>query len=54
MDRTQPLLPMTFDKIEKRTHDYVRHGTINLFSTLNLATGEVAGECIHAEGPKSF
>jgi hypothetical protein len=24
LDRTQPLLPMTFGKTEKRTHDYVR------------------------------
>jgi hypothetical protein len=31
LDRTQPLLPMTFEKTEKRTHDYVRHGTVNLF-----------------------
>jgi hypothetical protein len=30
LDRTQPLLPMTFSKTEKRTHDYTRHGTTNL------------------------
>jgi hypothetical protein len=46
LDRTQPLLPMTFDKTEKRTHDYVRHGTVNLFGALDVATGEVTGECI--------
>jgi transposase len=45
LDRTQPLLPMTFSKTEKRTHDYVRHGTTNLFAALNTATGEVAGGC---------
>jgi transposase len=28
LDRTQPLLPIDFDATEKRTHDYVRHGTI--------------------------
>ena len=27
LDRTQPLLPIAFDATEKRTHDYVRHGT---------------------------
>ena len=27
LDRTQPLLPIDFDATEKRTHDYVRHGT---------------------------
>jgi transposase len=45
LDRTQPLLPITFDANEKRTHDYVRHGTTNLFAALNTGTGEVYGEC---------
>jgi len=45
LDRTQPLLPIAFDASEKRTHDYVRHGTTNLFAALNVGTGEVLGEC---------
>ena len=45
MDRTQPLLPMTFDKQEKRTHDYVRHGTTTLFAALDMGTGEVTASC---------
>jgi transposase len=45
LDRTQPLLPIEFDASEKRTHDYVRHGTTNLFAALNVTTGEVFGEC---------
>lgn len=45
LDRTQPLLPITFGTTEKRTHDYVRHGTTNLFAALNVGTGEVLGEC---------
>ncbi|WP_245991464.1 IS630 family transposase [Streptomyces spongiicola] len=45
LDRTQPVLPVTFAATEKRTHDYVRHGTTNLFAALNIATGEVVGEC---------
>ena len=45
LDRTQPLLPIAFDATEKRTHDYVRHGTTNLFAALNVGTGEVLGEC---------
>jgi hypothetical protein len=47
LDRTQPLLPITFDATEKRTHDYVRHGTTNLFAALNVGTGQVYGECKH-------
>ena len=45
LDRTQPLLPITFGTTEKRTHDYVRYGTTNLFAALNVGTGEVLGEC---------
>ncbi|TDD33696.1 IS630 family transposase [Saccharopolyspora elongata] len=45
LDRTQPVLPIAFSATEKRTHDYVRHGTTNLFAALNVDTGEVYGEC---------
>jgi len=40
-DRTQPMLPIAFGASEKRTHDYVRHGTTNLLAALNVGTGEV-------------
>ncbi len=45
LDRTQPLLPMREGQIERRTHDYVRHGTTTLFAALDVATGEVTGRC---------
>jgi transposase len=45
---------MTFSKTEKRTHDYVRHGTTNLFAALNTATGEVAGGCFARRRTKEF
>jgi transposase len=45
LDRTQPTLPLDCGKAEKKTHDYVRHGTTNLFAALNVRTGEVFGEC---------
>lgn len=45
LDRTQPLLPIDFGKQEKRTHDYVRHGTTTLFAALDPGTGEVTGQC---------
>jgi len=45
LDRTQPLLPMRPGQIERRTHDYVRHGTTSLFAALDVATGRVIGEC---------
>ena len=44
LDRSQPLLPMRPGQIERRTHDYVRHGTTSLFAALDAATGAVIGE----------
>ena len=44
-DRTQPLLPIDFGATEKRTHDYIRHGTTNLFAALQVGSGEIYGEC---------
>ena len=44
LDRTQPLLPLAPGIPERRTHDYVRHGTTTLFAALDIATGEVIGE----------
>jgi transposase len=54
LDRTQPLLPIAFDATEKRTHDYVRHGTTNLFAALNVGTGEVFGECRSSRDGDTF
>jgi transposase len=54
LDRTQPLLPIEFDATEKRTHDYVRHGTTNLFAAFNVATGEVVGECRPSRNGAAF
>jgi transposase len=54
LDRTQPVLPVTFDASEKRTHDYIRHGTTNLFAALNVGTGEVIGECKPNRNAKTF
>ena len=41
LDRTQPSLPMRPGQIERRTHDYKRHGVTDLFAALSLATGQV-------------
>jgi transposase len=41
LDRTQPVLPLLPHTPERHTHDYVRHGTIDVFAALNLATGAV-------------
>jgi transposase len=54
LDRTQPVLPLAFAASEKRTHDYIRHGTTNLFAALNVGTGEVIGECKPSRNGATF
>ena len=44
LDRTQPLLPLRPGQVERRTHDYKRHGTTSLFAALNAKTSEVIGQ----------
>jgi len=45
LDRTQPLLPLRPGQAERRTHDYVRHGTTSLFAALDVQAGKVIGKC---------
>lgn len=45
LDRTQPILPMRPGQVERRTHDYTRHGTTSLFAALDVKTGCVIGQC---------
>jgi len=44
LDRTQPMLPLRPGQLERRTHDYKRHGTTSLFAALELKTNRVIGE----------
>ncbi len=44
LDRTAPLLPMRPGQIERRTHDYARHGTTSLFAALDTKTGALIGQ----------
>jgi len=41
LDRTAPVLPRQPHLIERRSADYVRHGTTTLFAALEIATGKV-------------
>jgi transposase len=45
LDRSAPVLPLRPGQAERRTHDYVRHGTTTLFAALDVKTGTVIGEC---------
>ena len=41
LDRTQPSLPIRPGRNRTMTHDYKRNGTVDLFTALDIATGEV-------------
>src|SRR4051795_3910633 len=41
LGRSQPAFPMMPGMPEKRTHDYVRHGTTSLFAAFNIVDGTV-------------
>ena len=45
LDRTAPILPLQPGLAERRSHDYVRHGTTTLFAALEIATGQVTAAC---------
>jgi len=45
LDRSAPVLPLRPGQAERRTHDYVRHGTTTLFAALDVKAGTVIGEC---------
>jgi transposase len=54
LDRTQPLLPLRPGQAERRTHDYVRHGTTSLFAALNVKAGTVIGKCFPRHRASEF
>jgi hypothetical protein len=45
LERKAPVLPLRPGVPEKRSHDYIRHGTTALFAALEAATGKVTGAC---------
>jgi transposase len=62
LDRKQPLLPMRPGQIERRTHDYERHGTTTLFAGLiaavtaetDVKAGTVIGQCMPRHRAQEF
>ena len=54
LDRSQSLLPMRPGHVERRSPDYVRHGTTSLFAALDVKTGEVIGECFRHHRAREF
>jgi transposase len=54
LDRTQPLLPLRPGQIERRTHDYKRHGTASLYAAFDIASGRVMGRVTQRHRSKEF
>lgn len=54
LDRTQPGLPLKKGRVGTMTHDYKRNGTTTLFAALDVATGQVIGECLPRHRAQEF
>jgi transposase len=54
LERAQPVLPMDLGQPERRTHNYLRHGTLDLFAALNVATGKVIAAYKRKHRAKDF
>jgi transposase len=54
LDRSQTVLPMRPGQPERRSHDYMRHGTTSLFAALDIATGSVIGRCYPRHRAEEF
>jgi len=54
LDRTAPVLPLRPGLPERRTHDYVRHGTTNLYAALDVASGQVIADMTERHRAEEF
>ena len=54
LDRTQPMLQLRPGQIERRTHDYKRHGTTSLYAAFDIMTGKVIGRTTKRHRAKEF
>lgn len=51
---TAPVLPLRPGQPERHTHDYIRHGTTDLFAALDVKAGTVIGELHHRHRSTEF
>jgi len=54
LERTQLPLPLRQGRAARHTHDYKRHGVLDLYAALNIATGEVAHACTDSHTAADF
>ena len=54
LERTQLPLPLRQGRAARHTHDYKRHGVLDLYAGLNIATGQVAHACTESHTAADF
>jgi transposase len=54
VERTAPVPPPRPGQPERRSHDYLRHGTTDLFAALDAQTGTVIGACRRRHRAREF
>ena len=54
LDRSAPVLPLMPGVPERRSHDYVRYGTTNLYAALDVASGQVISEMTPRQRAEEF
>ena len=54
LERTQPPLPLRSGRATRHTHDYKRHGVVDLYAALEVATGKVTHEVSESHTAEDF
>ena len=54
VEGTTPVLPMRPGQVERRSHDYQRHGATDLFAAMSVKTGSVIGACKRRHRSEEF
>jgi hypothetical protein len=54
LDRIQPALPLRPGRPERQAVEYVRHGTVSLFATLEVHSERVVGRCAPRHTSQEF
>jgi len=54
LERSQPVMPLSHGRVERRTPEYFRHGTLSLFAALDVKKGQVLGGCYQRHRASEF